>query len=387
MVLEGYAGTGKSTLVERVIADLDKILKSMYLIDPTSTVKWDIQLTATTNKAAEALALITNCTVKTIHSFLGLRVHKDFRTHVTKLVVSQGAERPKDMIIVIDEASQMGPDLLQMVFQRIDNCKILFIGDPAQILDFKCANSPVFAAKFPTARLTKVMRQAEGNPIIELATKFRNQVNNGVPFSFSPDGHHIQHLPWENFAAEIAKEFNRPDWRNNHSKVLAWTNKTVIQYNHEIRALVQGEPQLQIGDYAICNNFISNKKCALKTDQLVQITSMHPSSSHGYNGFMVYMDHTHSAFMPNHPSDRKEALKEAKANDLLTVYASIESNWVDLRAAYACTINKSQGSTYDKVFIDLDDVKKCNIPNQLARLLYVAVSRAREQVFFTGDLI
>lgn len=61
--------------------------------------------------------------------------------------------------------------------------------------------------------------------------------------------------------------------------------------------------------------------------------------------------------------------------------------WIDLRAAYACTINKAQGSTYDKVFIDLDDIKKCNSGNQIARMLYVGVSRARLIVYLCGDLI
>jgi ATP-dependent exoDNAse (exonuclease V) alpha subunit len=62
-------------------------------------------------------------------------------------------------------------------------------------------------------------------------------------------------------------------------------------------------------------------------------------------------------------------------------------NWIDLRAAYAQTVNKSQGSTYDRVFIDLDDIRRCNSGDQIARMLYVAVSRAREQVFLTGDLV
>ena len=40
-----------------------------------------------------------------------------------------------------------------------------------------------------------------------------------------------------------------------------------------------------------------------------------------------------------------------------------------------------------RVFIDLDDMKKCYQTNTLARLLYVGVSRARHQVFLTGDLV
>jgi ATP-dependent exoDNAse (exonuclease V) alpha subunit len=79
-------------------------------------------------------------------------------------------------------------------------------------------------------------------------------------------------------------------------------------------------------------------------------------------------------------------VKHFQAKKLYGVIAEMESYFIDLRAAYACTINKSQGSTYDRVYIDLEDVRKCKNPNLLARLLYVGVSRARHQVFLTGSI-
>ena len=91
--------------------------------------------------------------------------------------------------------------------------------------------------------------------------------------------------------------------------------------------------------------------------------------------------------MPNHLADKNKRLKEAKANNEISVIAQIETEWIDLRAAYACTINKAQGSTFDRVFIDLDDIRRCNSGDQIARMLYVGVSRARHQVFLTGDLV
>lgn len=60
---------------------------------------------------------------------------------------------------------------------------------------------------------------------------------------------------------------------------------------------------------------------------------------------------------------------------------------IDLRPSFACTVTKSQGSTFDWVFIDLDDIcKRIHHPNQLARALYVAFSRARQGVIMTGDM-
>ena len=57
-----------------------------------------------------------------------------------------------------------------------------------------------------------------------------------------------------------------------------------------------------------------------------------------------------------------------------------------LRLPHACTIHKSQGSTYENVYIDLDSFKACKDRETLARLLYVAVSRAKNHVYFHGSL-
>lgn len=65
---------------------------------------------------------------------------------------------------------------------------------------------------------------------------------------------------------------------------------------------------------------------------------------------------------------------------------AMADKWADLRAMYACTVNKSQGSTFDRVFIDLSDIAKCNNGNTIARMLYVAVTRARHEVILTGDI-
>jgi ATP-dependent exoDNAse (exonuclease V) alpha subunit len=75
----------------------------------------------------------------------------------------------------------------------------------------------------------------------------------------------------------------------------------------------------------------------------------------------------------------------AKKNDTSKL-KQLEDWLIDLRPLYACTINKSQGSTYNRVFLDLNDVDKCRNKNQVHRMLYVGFSRASEQVIITGDI-
>lgn len=384
-VLSGYSGTGKSTLTRILLERLPDFMRTAKLINP-SQPQYEVALTATTNKAAETLGEITGYETGTIHSFLGLRVQTDYKTNTTTLLC-RSAEQKEKYLLFIDEASYIDAQLMGWIFKKTKNCKIVFMGDPAQLTPVKSTGTPVFEANFTGAALTQVVRQAEGNPIVELSTKFRNTVNSGEFFNFTPDGHHIRYMEKADFDLAIEQEFTRPDWRYQDSKILAWTNKCVIAYNQYVRTKVMGDPHFAVGDYAVCNSFISMNRHTIKTDQLVQITGIGLDTElHGVLGNMFVLDDLLSVFMPKSLDKKNQCIKTARVAGDLSKVSDIEMTWIDLRAAYACTINKAQGSTYDKVFIDLDDIRRCNSGDQIARMLYVAVSRARNFVILTGDL-
>lgn len=387
-VLEGYSGTGKTTLVKTLLDQLPSLLKAIKLINPSAR-RYDVELTATTNKAAENFGMITGMDVRTIHSFLGLRVQTDYETNTTKLVPSSKNGFKEGILLFIDEASYIDKDLLGWIFKLTRNCKIVFMGDPAQLTPVKSSATPVFeASHFMKAQLSQVVRQAEGNPIVDLSTKFRETVNSGEFFKFVPDGKHIQYMDRDTFNQAIEAEFCRPDWRYSHSKFLAWTNKRVIDYNHHIRDRALGDPNFQVGDYAVCNKFVTVGKKSIKTDQLVCITGIGADTAlHGVIGNWMTLDYQLELFFPKSLEAKKALIKQARALEQFNVVEEAENRWVDLRAAYACTVNKSQGSTFDKVFIDVDDIARCNSGEQIARLMYVAVSRARNTVYLTGDFI
>lgn len=384
-VLKGYAGTGKSTLVQVLLDRVDGYLKAARLIN-ASVDTLEIVLTATTNKAAEAFSQITKRHVVTIHSELGLRVHKDFETGTTRLIPRTSIPR-HNLLLFIDEASYIDSELLALIMQLAQDCKIVFIGDPAQLSPVKSSHTPVFSAPFKQAMLDEVVRQAKGSPIMDLSTSFRETVTSGKFFSFTPDGHHIQRLSRDDFEAAALAEFSRPDWKHTDSKILAWTNQRVIHYNKALNDYIKGTPDLQVGDYAVCNSYVSSGSHGVKADQLVHITRVQDHASHcEVPGKYYEIDYRSAFFCPDSLADKKARINLAKVRDEPHVLAQINNNWIDLRAAYACTINKSQGSTYNKVFIDLDDIRRCNSGNLIARMMYVAVSRARHQVFLTGDL-
>lgn len=395
LLLEGYAGTGKSTLVSYILEQYPKIISMIQLCNGGEIPKThpvELCLSATTNKAAEALQSIVGPAydVGTIQSRLGLMVHKNYVENKTSLIVNPRAENDilTNKVIFIDEGSFLNYPVTNWFDRRTQNCKFFIIGDPAQLLDVGSKAPYIFNMGFPTARLEEVVRQAKGNPIIDLATAFRHTVNTGKFFSFKPDGEHVAHMSRKDFDLAIEKEYKRHEWNSSHSRILAWTNARVQEYNARVNHLRHGRTGFEPGDYAICNSYVKNGKTTVKTDEVVRIAVMAPETAHGVAGYRVSLrDKERGFFLPPSFEARKAKLKEArKAKDYPIVY-DIEERWIDLRPAYACTINKSQGSTYDKVFIDLDDLKRCRHGNQLARMLYVAVSRARNQVIFTGDLV
>jgi len=384
-VLSGYSGCGKSTLVRTILDKIPGYVKSASLVNPEQC-EYEVELTATTNKAAENLSHITGQYATTIHSFLGLQVETNYKTDVTKLV-PRSSDIKTGFILFIDEASFIDSQLLGFIFQLTKHCKIVFVGDPAQLTPIKSSSAPVFNTKFSGATLTSVVRQAAGNPIVDLSTKFRNTVNSGEFFKFKPDGHHVKYLERSEFKEAIAKEFSRPDWRYSHSKILGWTNKCVIGFNEFVSNQVKGDPHFQDGDYAVCNSFISQGRKSLKTGQLVQINMISADTeSLGVMGNNFVVNNEIAAFMPKSLQDKKARIKQARADGEYHLVVEIEEQWIDLRAVYASTINKAQGSTFDEVFIDLDDISRCNSGDQIARMLYVAVSRARNHVYLTGDL-
>jgi ATP-dependent exoDNAse (exonuclease V) alpha subunit len=392
-VLSGYAGTGKTTLVNHMLNNMDNIIKTAKLLNP-KTANMELLLTATTHKAAAALSSATSAEVITIHSALGLIVETNYKDNTTKLVVrsDKQADFIKDTILLIDESSYIDNKLLSAIQKRTIDCKVIYIGDPAQLLNVGCAYSPVFNAGLPEATLKEVVRQAKGNPIIELASEFRGVLDTGKFFSFKPDGNHIRHVSTEDFQALIKASFSSPGHKPDTSKILAWTNKRVIAYNEFVCNALRGTSEFAAGDNAISNSYVAATKGSVKSEQDVVISTINPTTKYSVDGYdLTLVGYTKTFFMPKvwqTPNNyRKQIIKWAGNRAYNGFIKEFSESRIDLRHTHACTINKSQGSTYDNVFIDLDDLKKCNSGNQLARLLYVAVSRARNHVILTGDLV
>lgn len=383
-VLQGYAGTGKTTIIKHLINSF-KLKEKLFKVIDSNYKEKEWALTATTNKAAEALSTATGMDTTTVHSLLDIKVRNDYETGHTYSYRRKDAEVKDNLIIVIDECSYIDDKLLSIInHATFPSCKIIFMGDPSQLTPVGSNEVPVFNQDYPSATLNQVVRQDATNPIQEICTNLRKTIQESVGFPKISKSAEVVHLTKEDFETEIVKEFSRADWKQGDSKILAWRNKTVHQYNTAVFKHINNRSEFQKGDYVLNNHFVSG----LKADTEYMIEKCYACTAYndtkGFNVQVVgKLEHL---FLPKNIKDYDKAKKRAlKENDSSRVKEIMEE-WVDLRPSYACTVNKSQGSTYNKVFIDLGDLAKCRDALQLARLLYVAISRARYQVIFTGDL-
>lgn len=381
-VLKGVAGTGKTFLINQVERDFVEVEKLLNATGDFKPQEW--QYTATTHKAAHALRMATGMDTCTLHSLLSLQLKSNYNTGKNFLIRSNVAD-VEDLIIVIDEASYIDYDLLEAIDTYTINCKVIFMGDPAQLTPIGLNHSPVFLAGFSTHTLTQVVRQSAVHPLSPILQHLREYVLGNVEslpkIATCPE---LVRLSPAEFNKVIIDEFST-SWCPAKSKVLAWRNKTVMKYNQLLFSGVNNRSNFEIGDVVVNNKAIPN----IATDAEVEIVSVLSMFSLGVRGHR-YIVNTGAksvhVFVPDNPADYKKhlnrAIKDGKTEDVKTIM----DTWADLRPVYASTVNKAQGSTYDKVFIDLGDFKSLKDPNQLARLLYVALSRAKYQVVFTGDL-
>lgn len=382
-VLTGHAGTGKTTLIKHLLVSYQQQQKLFKVVDPSAAQRvW--AFTATTNKAAEALAFATGELTTTIHSLLEIKVRNNFTTGESHSFRVKDAEIKQYLVIVIDECSYIDDRLLHLIQQATDSsCKLIFMGDPNQLTPVGSDEVPVFNQNYPTAHLQQVVRQTEDSPIQTVCSGLRKTIQQHHGFPQIGLSAHIQHLNKDEFDKQIAQEFSRKDWKQGDSKILAWRNKTVQAYNKAVFTLINQRSSFQIGDYFLNNHYVGG----LKADAEYQIESVLPAERLSVKGHHIkpYGSKYHY-FVANNVTDLEKAKQKAcKEQDVASVKDIMET-WADFRPAYACTVNKSQGSTYQKVFIDLDDLAKCKDALQLARLLYVAISRSSNQVIFTGDI-
>lgn len=236
MVLCGPAGTGKTSLVNVLLDELDK--------DNVSYV-----CTAPTNKAVEVIAKRTGRPFdRTIYSLCGLKLVDidDTEPHLER----EGESKLKEQdVVIIDEASMVGTELLTNIEGDLiehSYVKVIYVGDPCQIPSVEDSNagllqSPVFKLKYGTM-LSKVMRTALDNPIMKTVTAMRETITQpGDNFEHVTEvgeaGGIYFYSECNEFMDAVIRYFTTNEYAedSDYALVVAYHNKAVDALNQVVR--------------------------------------------------------------------------------------------------------------------------------------------------------
>lgn len=384
-VLSAPAGTGKSFLINYIAQHLVTLNKAVYV-------------TATTNKAVAVLAnSIPN--VKTIHSLLKLRVNYNEVTGKQSLTGDiTKAYYLYNSVVIVDECSYIDYELFNLL-QSIPEVKWIFVGDSCQIPPVNCKLSPVFTlGKLNT--LSTLVRQAENQELQEVSNYFRKVVNHPdvkmlmKSFTLPNFGKSVELITNSQQLSEVLDTYFKEP--NRSCRILAYTNSTVTTYSNYITTVLRQSkiPYVIGGNYVINSAVLdSNENIIFNTEQEITLIDINPEvqidplSQVAYYKAIARSDTgTYTidivASTDQYKTILKHLYKEATRGVIsFKQYYTIKNHFAVLRLFEVSTVHKAQGSTLDTVIIDLDDIRTNHKYEELARIIYVAFTRAKKKIY------
>ena len=240
LIIQGSAGTGKSTIMK-------------LIIDRLFSREITFHLSAPTGKAAKVIQSKTGRLAKTIHSMI-YKPEKSKNGLGIKLVRKENLFREQS-IYIIDEASMIGDvigssdkflvskpllsDLLDYIKQGNVNNKVIFVGDKFQLPPINCQDSPALSRAYLSknkglnglvVELTQVLRQEKDSYILQAATSLRTAIEQGggrPKLSLNCLHNSTQAINMYSSLYDVC--------RPQRVTVVAWTNKDVNFFNSAIR--------------------------------------------------------------------------------------------------------------------------------------------------------
>lgn len=364
--ISGAAGTGKTTLVR-------------YLIDSIKLSLDEVLFVAFMGKAASQLSR-HGLPAKTIHSAIYDYVQVPARDENGRLIILDNGKYKmigkfklkekigkKIKLIVIDEGSMVNQstanDLLSF------NIPVIVLGDLNQLPPV--FGKPVFLQN-PDIILKKIMRQAEGNPIIYLSQEVLK--GNKIPYGNfqSTDG-------W------VSRKIKRDDLSDYNFKtadiILTGTNRLRYNVNNFMREHLKQIKMLEyphIGEKIICrkNNWgrMIDKGVFLTNGMTGVVDYISKDTKHkGTMELDFRPDFTDSVFQNiRFDYDHMYSIPDNEIPEKSNIYVD------KFEFAYAITVHSSQGSQWDNVLF-LNE-KMMRDPYDQRRFEYTAITRASKTI-------
>ncbi|GAB4510359.1 MULTISPECIES: ATP-dependent RecD-like DNA helicase [unclassified Allomuricauda] len=424
-LLKGFAGTGKTTLVATLVSSLWKVKMSAVLMAPTG-------------RAAKVMSVYSGNKAFTIHK----KIYFPKKQSGGGIQFVLAPNKHRNTIFIVDEASMI-PDtpadsklfengsLLDDLMQYVHsghNCKLILIGDTAQLPPVKLELSPAldegrlslhYNKDVECLELDEVMRQSGDSGILHNATNLREQLQSEFfeefKFELSPftdivrliDGNEIQEAIDSSYS-ENGKE---------QTAIIVRSNKRANLYNQNIRERILFlENEIAVGDYmmVVKNNYFwlkpNSEAGFIANGDIIEVLELFAIKElYGFKFAEVKVK------MVDYPNQRpfetvllldtitaetpslsyedgnklyQEVMKDyahekTKYRKFLGVKNNKFFNALQVKFSYAITCHKSQGGQWDTVFVEQPYLPN-GVDKDYLRWLYTAVTRAERQLYLIG---
>jgi len=418
VLVKGYAGTGKTTLVRSLVRTLAELKQNAVLLAPTG-------------RAAKVLSQYSGIPAFTIHKKIYRQ--KTGSDGMGDFVLDRNLH--KDTWFIVDEASMIGNSAPETLFGTGDllhdllsfvhndrNCHLVLIGDTAQLppvgLDISPALNTAYLQRagysVREAILTDVVRQAADSGILESATMIRKLISEQkaeIPLIRTEGMPDLHHTGGVDLVEAISDSYDR--FGMEETIIVTRSNKRANRFNAGIRSqILWREEELSQGDLlmVVKNNYFW-KDSEKKLDFIANGDIMRIEKIRKYEELYGLKFADVLVTLPDYDDTELEAkiildvldvdgpsLDTLKQRELYNLVLEdhpeltnkkdrakmiSENPWfnaLQIKFAYAVTCHKAQGGQWKSVFIDQGYFTDEMMSIDYLRWLYTAFTRATEEL-------
>ena len=414
-VLNGYAGTGKTTLTSALVRTLRAHRMRAVLLAPTG-------------RAAKVFTAYSGLPASTIHRHI----------YRHSLLGNHGMPPPKEnkfknTVFIVDEASMIGTDndmgsnlltdLIHYVYSA-EGCRMILVGDTAQLPPVGQSESPAmsidtlraYGLRVSHATITDVARQSAQSGILRNATRLRKAMAlppdaANTPVKLIVGGYDDVSIVAGEDLPDLIEQLYKRDGID-ETIIVTRSNRSATLFNNAIRSqILEREEQLTPGDLLISakNNYywtrpVKGLDFIANGEVLRLLKVIGTEKRFGLNFADVIME---IADRPGIEFEAKLALDtltgDAAALDrqsMKRLYEGIAAeapdgiapspsrlqespywNALQVKYGYAVTCHKAQGGQWKNVLVDLSYIPPDQVGFEFYRWLYTAITRARANLY------
>lgn len=423
-VLKGFAGTGKTTVISTIVNSLLEIKIKYVLLAPTG-------------RAAKVISNYSNKPAFTIHK----KIYFPKKSSGGGLSFVLQPNKHKNTIFFVDEASMISDvsseskmyengslldDLISYVYSG-ENCKLILIGDTAQLPPVQLDISPAlntdtlelnYGKEIQTIELDEVMRQEQNSGILFNATELRELLSESFITEFKFKLNSFKDIVRLNDGYDIQDAINQAysNYSIEDTCFIVRSNKRANQYNHQIRTkILDKESDLSVGDFlmVVKNNYFwlkdADEAGFIANGDIIEVLEIFSFKElYGFNFAKVKVRmidypnqkpletivllntiHSESPSLTYEESNKlyQEVMKDYEGESKFKMFQKVKENEffnaLQVKFSYAITCHKSQGGQWNTVFVEQPYLPD-GIDSDYVRWLYTAITRAKDKLYLIG---